>query len=350
MKILLIIYNPTSGPGYGYRKPHEVFDFFPSIDSQIANYIADMTKAGHGRFTMEVVERIEVDDLPPLVPASCRNSAGIEMVREHRWVDRDLFFDNIGVLYFGDRGEYFDMFNNGRADYPAMINDPRFGIVNKIDSGAANLVCILYPPGCGLWETAMAGPGAYWVNGSPIEGIASRRRFVVMGHGYNRSVECWLEVTAHMTENIMSRTARNWPRDRRARNRDGVTVALHDWDYFTLTEWQNYDDRLVAPGHAQVGTGHYPPNAPRGSDYAFAFTDLAESAAANWYQYPDLSGAKQRVNRETWNTFNGDYHRGFLCWWFDHIPANPGSHDGILNNWWPYIWDVNRDPDAREAR
>ena len=348
VKVLMLIYNPTSGPAFSNRKIHQVFPFLPSIDGLVRDYIDDMTRAGRGAFSFEIVERYDLDELAPATIERLVSPEGELLIENHQWTSRDAFFRNVSNIYGSKTGTFVDLFNNGRADYPAVINDPRFDIPHKVDAGTIDMVWVLGPPGSGFWEAAMAGPGAYWVNGGPIDGIASSRRFVILAHGYDRDVACWLEVTAHMTENILSRVSRRWPLNRKARNRAGVETSFNEWDYFTLTETQNYDDRIVAPGYAQVGTAHFPPNAPRDSNYAFAFTDQVTSGADDWFTYPELKGLRKTVNRETWNTFNGDYHRGFLNWWFGHIPSAPGSHDGVLNNWWRYIWDVNRDPDRLE--
>ncbi|MCX7747841.1 MAG: fibronectin type III domain-containing protein [Clostridia bacterium] len=73
--------------------------------------------------------------------------------------------------------------------------------------------------------------------------------------------------------------------------------------------------------------------------------------ADTWYNYPNLTGAPRTLDFNEWN---GDWEGNtYQYWWFDHIPRNPGLHDatdigtqrvhkGILNNWWPYIMDINR--------
>jgi hypothetical protein len=74
----------------------------------------------------------------------------------------------------------------------------------------------------------------------------------------------------------------------------------------------------------------------------------AKSYADAWYAYPDLSGTSRTVNFDDW----ASSQEGWFCWWFEHIPKNPGTHDdvdivsgqrytGILNTFWPYILDLN---------
>ena len=340
VKVLLLYYNPTSGPDFGYRKARQIYPWFPAFDTLIQEYVGDMVDAGGGAFCIDVVERYDLDELPPAaVERLVAPHDGELLIDNHRWLSTDVYFHNVDHLYNETWRNAVDLFNNGRSDYITILNDPRFGILAKIDSGAVNLVWIMTTPLTGFWESAMAGPGAYWVNGSPIPGIPTSRRFVVQAHGVDRTAALFEEVTAHMTENILNHVSwtQSWPKVWQ----HGAYGPFDDWERYQLTEWQNYGDDVVAPGFAQVGTAHYPPNSPRGSNYAFGFLDIVDSFADDWYNYPNFAGVKKPVNRETWNTFNGDYHRGFEHWWFSHIPRNPGSHGGILNNWWRYIYDVN---------
>jgi hypothetical protein len=45
------------------------------------------------------------------------------------------------------------------------------------------------------------------------------------------------------------------------------------------------------------------------------------------------------VNRQEWYYPGGDYQRGFMRWWFNHLPRFTGTYEGKLNNWWHYIVD-----------
>jgi hypothetical protein len=71
--------------------------------------------------------------------------------------------------------------------------------------------------------------------------------------------------------------------------------------------------------------------------------------ADTWYRYPNTSGPAKKINQKAWDGAGEKWYQ----WWFEHIPKNPGTHDavdivngettrGILNTWWPYIFDINR--------
>ncbi|NOZ60960.1 MAG: T9SS type A sorting domain-containing protein [Calditrichaeota bacterium] len=121
----------------------------------------------------------------------------------------------------------------------------------------------------------MAGQGAYNVNGPPVVGINCSKKFVIYGFNFERIVGCMLENTSHMTENIMLRHALNWPRKWSFNVYTEVDAwrnlkqrQRNEWEIFVLTDVVNYpsfrtdpEAFLMAPGFAQIGTAHYPPNA-----------------------------------------------------------------------------------------
>ena len=51
-----------------------------------------------------------------------------------------------------------------------------------------------------------------------------------------------------------------------------------------------------------------------------------------------MTGTVRKVDATEWG--GGDirlHHK----WWFGHLPHAPGETNGISNNWWKYIVDVN---------
>ena len=69
-----------------------------------------------------------------------------------------------------------------------------------------------------------------------------------------------------------------------------------------------------------MGTCHYPPNAE--ADYDYTNKRQVESTADDWLNYPELTGKKSGVSRETWG--GPDYQRNFIKWWFAHLPSAEG--------------------------
>lgn len=74
----------------------------------------------------------------------------------------------------------------------------------------------------------------------------------------------------------------------------------------------------------------------------------ALSFADTWWTYPDFSVRGRYIDSDEWSSNQDTYQ----LWNFSHIPRYPGSHDDtdirngqvygkILNNWWPYVMDIN---------
>ena len=107
----------------------------------------------------------------------------------------------------------------------------------------------------------------------------------------------------HRTESTMARIYGGWR----------VEELTNNWARFAANQVQS--------GTAAVGTCHYPPNAEDGYDYANPRT--VQSTAADWLNFPKLTGKKSAVSCETWG--GPDYHRNYMKWWFSHLPHAAGS-------------------------
>ncbi len=212
-------------------------------------------------------------------------------------------------------------------DYPHMVAE--FDLARRVDSGEIDEVWMMGLPYFGYWESAMAGPGAFEINGGTYEEVPCKRRFAIMGFNVERGVAEMLEDNCHRTEATMSRIYGGWK----------VDQLDTTWAKFGANEHQS--------GTAAVGTCHYPPNGVK--DYDFASERMVESTADDWLNYPNLTGRKRTINREEWagphrnKKGNPDYHRNYIRWWFTHLPKAPGvsADDGRLHNWWEYIYNFN---------
>jgi hypothetical protein len=67
--------------------------------------------------------------------------------------------------------------------------------------------------------------------------------------------------------------------------------------------------------------------------------------ADDWLNFPSLAGEVKTLNCSAWG--NGDV-RAHHKWWFKHLPKAPGRANGVANNWWRYVIDVN-DPELDGA-
>lgn len=145
----------------------------------------------------------------------------------------------------------------------------------------------------------------------------------VMGFNYEVGEDNALHSFGHRCEGILSLTVGRgiWT---------GAAGATNAWNRFTRQADKYPDD-------AQVGNVHGGPNAKSGYDYGQ--TNTVMSGAEDWLNYPDLTGAKRPVNRDTWGQ---PHHLNFMKWWLAHLPRNTGQTEGFHHNWWRYIADYDQ--------
>lgn len=213
-------------------------------------------------------------------------------------------------------------------DYQAVLNtpyDPDY--VSACEALAAREIDEIWlwgGPWFGYWEYHTVQPATLCAD--------VNRRFTVMGFSYERGVAEMLHDLGHRAEHVLQGEL-------------GLTL----WDQFDGQRPRYAQDYAcpaapdathpeVEPGDTHCGDVHFPPNAYCHYQYD---RDLAvQSNCDDWLNYPDLTGQKTTVNAADW----GSDQRGFLKWWLGRLPRNPGSHDGLYNNWWKYIFPLRPPP------
>ncbi len=295
IKVLVLNFDPLI-PELGNRPLHEALGFNdPGVLAE--GYSKAVEEASRGIITLRIVE----------------------------WRDIDAFtVKTDGFLYTSET--FLECWENREtchqpdgSDYPRLLEE--YGVVPRIDSGEIDELWIFGAPYFGFWESAMAGPGAFYINGGVYDEVESTRPFAIMGFSYERGVAEMLHNLGHRTESTMERVYGGWEVDKLTTN----------WARFAANEHQS-------DGVAAVGTCHFPPN---GQDhYDYDNPRVVESSAGDWLNYPDLTGRTEPVSRETWG--GPDYHLNYMGWWFRHLPHASGwNPDGRLNNWWEYIFRFN---------
>ncbi len=295
VKVLALNFDPII-PSEGKKRLHEVCKW-TDPHTLAEGYIADIRKSSHGLVNYKIVE----------------------------WKDVDTFHTKIdGFTYSAE--QYMECHRTGKgwhdpdtADYPKTFRD--FGVLPRIDSGEIDEVWFMGGPYFGYNESAMAGPGAFYVNGEVYDKVASKRAFVIMGFNYERGVAEMVHDLGHRTESTMARVYGGWRAEELTTN----------WARFASNTWQS-------GGHAGAGSCHVPANGE--SHYDYGNPRKVESDADDWLNYPNLTGKKTSVSRENWG--GPDYQRNYLNWFFSRLPHAPGwNKDGRLNNWWEYVYHFN---------
>lgn len=288
-RVLLIIHNPQQNG----RKLHQIMRWHDP-DYLVRQFIHDLRQASGGYANYEISERLEVDAFP-------RKADGFQYDLDtylYRWRSRTGF--HVPDL----------------VDYTVLLR--QFKIAARINLDQIDEVWLMAFPYAGYYESAMAGPDAFWCNAPPLTGIGRcQRRFVVMGFNYERGVGEMLESFGHRVESIMAYVYRQ--------KRGEANL----WERFTRHE-------KTHPGRSECGTVHFAPNSER--DYDWANQRWVRCFCANWLQFPDLSGMARRVNCSEWG--GGDMHAHHM-WWLSHLPRENGRTGGISHNWWSYIMDPN---------
>jgi hypothetical protein len=292
-RVLLIIYNPTVA-GEGGRRLHDVLNW-NDPDELTGRYIEDVRESSYGYANYEIVERIEVDDMPDKVDGFKYRA---DDYVQH-WRSRSGFHQPDAV------------------DYHRILDT--FRLVDRINDNTIEEVWLHGFPFAGFYESIMVGPGAFWCNAPPLPHTDHyRRRFVVMGFSYERGVGEMLENLGHRAESIIRHVYRH----------TGGDANL--WQRFS-----RYDQ--THPGQAEVGIMHFAPNSVR--DYDWGNPTYVPSRCHDWRNFPHFQGEVHQVNRQDWG--NGDIRQHHL-WWFRLLPHVAGAANGISHNWWEYIIDPNK--------
>ncbi|MDZ7262946.1 MAG: T9SS type A sorting domain-containing protein [candidate division KSB1 bacterium] len=209
-----------------------------------------------------------------------------------------------------------EKYNRVRFDYNAMID--YYDFANKRNQNIIHEVWVYAPPFGGMYESQLVGPNAFWYNSPPLNHPGLNKLLSVMGWNYERGIAEAMESFGHRSESALVHAFG----DRWNVHATNPTA----WEIFTRIDKD-------FPGGAHVGNIHFPPNGL--SDYDYSNRRYVITYADNWKRYPILLNQNRRVNCEEW----GYTHRGYLHWWFSHLPRFSGVTDGVLNNWWHYIVD-----------
>ncbi|QDU89488.1 hypothetical protein Pla175_28790 [Pirellulimonas nuda] len=177
-----------------------------------------------------------------------------------------------------------------------------------------------------LGEAWMAGPASFFVNGPSFPEFEVDHAVAGFGFNYERGVAEMVHNLGHRTENHISRAYGGWD----------IANPATPWDLFTANVAQS---NTAAYG---VGSVHYPFNGA--SDYDYANTRTLASYADDFVaNFPNQAYAAEATSRDAWGDYDvGDWQRGYLNWFFGHVPREGGeATDGRANNWYKYIYDFN---------
>lgn len=312
-KVLLIVLNPTVDSLTGRKLAVEMGWGRP--DELARRFIAEVLQASSGLVRYQISERIELNEFYALAD---------------------------GFRY--DPTNYRAVIHGGATphapagiDYMDLLG--RFDVLRRIDERKIDEVWIMGFPYAGLYESIMAGANAFWCNAPPLAGSTScGRRFVIMGFSFERDLGEMLHSYNHRAEAILARVFGSLDFLAWAYKPDRTPATLDpDQDLNLFERYLLFD--LIAPGRAGVGSAHYAPNGTR--DYDLGSPRLVASSCYDWLRFPDFQGDVRMISASEWG---GGSERAYQRWWMNHLPKTAGRQDGIHNNWWQYVANLDNVP------
>jgi hypothetical protein len=281
-------------------------------DDLVRRFIAEVVQASGGLVRYSISQREELHQFPPLLDG----------------------FTYTPEAYRQTIRRVTPAHAPAGIDYSAILQ--RFDVLRRIENRQLDEVWLMGFPHAGAYESIMGGLGAFWCNAPPLAGTtACKRRFVVMGFSYERDLGEMLHSFNHRAEAILARVFGSldflaWCYKT---NRSPATVQperiLNLFERFLLFE-------QVAPGRAGVGSVHYPPNGIK--DYDLGNPRPVASTCYDWLNFPRFAGDVRTISAAEWG---GGSERTYQRWWMNHIPKVAGRINGIHNNWWQYIANLD---------
>jgi hypothetical protein len=295
VKVLVLNYDPLVTKAGGDKvRLHAALEW-NDPRKLVEEYIADLDKATAGSVSLKISEWRDLDEFPS---------------------KKDGFkYDMETYLKCHHEGKGWH--RRDAVDYARVIAENK--LAELIGNGTVDEVWLFGGPYFGYWESAMAGPRSFYINGGPVRAIECKRPFVIMGFNYERGMAEMLHSLCHRVESTMAHFCGGWQLD---------NLSTH-WARFAANVKQS-------KGQAGCGSCHYPPNGE--SDYDYANKRIVSASADDWLNYPNLKGTKSEVNCETWG--GPDFHRNYLVWWYTRFPKADGvnAESGLQNNWWKYVY------------
>jgi hypothetical protein len=308
-KVLLLICDPIVDAASGKRLAEQMGWSRP--DGLVNAFIGDILQMSGGLVRYQIAQREVLDEFPVLVDG----------------------FRYAPQAYLDVMSRHQSPHNPQGIDYQALVR--RYDILRRVEQRQIDEVWIMAFPYAGLFESAMGGAGAFWCNGPPLPATDScRRRFVVMGFSYEREVGEMLHSFNHRCESILAQVFGCLDFLAWTYRTDRVPPTVRADQQLNLFQRYLLFDQ-IAPGRAGIGTVHYAPNASR--DYDLGNRRPVQSGCYDWLHFPHFQGDVRTVTAAEWG---GGTERNYQRWWLQHLPKVAGRWQGIHNNWWQYITNL----------
>ncbi len=301
VKVALIIQDPII-PQFGNKRVHEKWNWTdPNIMvSQLQN---EFKKASDSTVIFQIAETYKDQNIFTMIDSSYMTISDVAYYFQDNY---HLYTELKNIAETQRRIHY---------DYNGMISF--YNLDTKRNNGEIDEVWVYAFPFSGMYESILAGPGAFWWNAPPLSHPGLQKTLSIMGWNYERGVAEAMHSVGHRVESAMWHAFGRW---------DNKAANPNMWELFTRI------DKDI-PGKANVGNIHFPPNGQ--SDYDYGNLKVVVTYADNWKRYPYLLNQYRKVDCSEWDCTQ----LGYMRWWFSHLPRYSGVTNGVLNDWWYYAID-----------
>lgn len=202
-------------------------------------------------------------------------------------------------------------------DYLKILNDQSLDVCGSVNRGEIDELWMYGGPWFGFFESALAGPRAYFYNGAPITDTTCNHLLPIMGLNMREGLANAVHIFGHRMEATMTKAYGDWEQNR----------AYHNWDRFGLAKAQSPDFT-----YSGCSSMHFTPNGTQ--EYQYDRPDPTDSNCEDFLNYPNLSvpsAVTTPIGCDAWACDAAKYY-GF---WFEHLPFFADcAPDGIASDWW----------------
>ena len=307
---MIIDFNPILESQGGVRlRQYKNWNDPANLETQ---YMADISEASAGFANYQVVERLEIDDIPVKTDG-------------FHYTDTS-YLDCLS----NSTNCHADTGNGLFADYLRILTD--YDVCGKRNRGEIDELWLWGGPYFGYYEAIMTGPNAFWVNGGPLAGSSCTKQLNIMGFNYERGVSEMLEDFGHRAEGTMAYIYGGWTFSYGPNK--NAPPNPHMWDQYSARGFDTGISAGCGNIHGSLNTPMYDPQNPWGYDWTNQNT--IQSRCEDFNNYPNLTGQTTAINCNAW----GCESRSGKKYWLAHLPKYTGlAPDGKLNNWWKYAVD-----------
>lgn len=334
-KVLVIAIDPyIRNPVTGNRERASEYLGF-SLNFSVTSLKQFIEQGTHAEVQINVVDSIHCDEFPKY--------AGFPSMTEEQ-------FHRLFPGKPNGRGEWYGWWTRNQEmhvippeldagmhfDYVYLID--KYDLVELRNQGKFDMVWAFGIDPLSMYESAMIGETAFWINGNAFR--ASCENFAMFGMTFSRP-DGALEDFCHMCECMLNYT---------------YGVSIHEYsrklefrDLSELNTWQKfYLCRHKSPDHNTaygVGQVHFSPNSVR--DYDWENNTPVQSYHRIFLEaYPKiatdhLSTFTAREYLDTEAYYSASPLISHHIWWMQHMPHFEGrDENGYRHNWWDYILDL----------